>query len=189
MLSLVELLQFLHLNWTLTEIEIGIRISPRRETLLKIVSVVGLVWAPRQGEMWCCFYMTLSGITIKSPHVVDGDETHVLWGPKWLPHLLQKQQSLQGPCCRLAVTEYSGVLTERKWKSQDLKLLNNLNNFISWPENQRVSTETLKGSFISYSRRHDIIENQMQNLIVQIAELHQFSSQPCKVFHGKVGHW
>ena len=41
---------------------------------------------------------------------------------------------------------------------------------------------------MSYSRRHEIIENQMQNLIVQIAELHQFSSQPCKVFHGKVGH-
>lgn len=41
MLSLFFLLWFLHLNWTLTEIEIGIRISPKRETLLKIVSVVG----------------------------------------------------------------------------------------------------------------------------------------------------
>lgn len=41
----------------------------------------------------------------------------------------------------------------------------------SWSANQRASMTALKGALISLSCKADIAENQIQNLIVQAAEI------------------
>lgn len=88
----------------------------------------------------------------------------MLWGPQWLLHL--------AVVIPARTTGQDGSIVEWLQKSENLRSLNSWFNF--WSETQKTSMAALKGFFISYSCRADIVENQMQNLILLVAELHQF---------------
>ena len=96
---------------------------------------------------------------------------HVLWGSQWLLHLA------------IVITARTTVrdCTIMEWlqKNENSRFLNSW--FNSWSEIQRISMAALKGFFISYSRRGNIVENQMWTSFCWLQNYISLNSLPCQV--------